>query len=121
MPIVRAARPREAVGEDPAAQVASKVPFHPCGEPPAHGVGVLRLGEEGLQVMLDHRAQGRLGGAVGAVDGTGGTIRRRCGGARPSAGGMGRGWGMRGHLPSARPYRSRRLPECPRNGFGSGH
>ena len=102
MPAVRAAHPREAVGEDAAAQIASKVALHPPGDAPAHGVGFLRLGEEGLEVMLDHRVQGRLGGTAGAIDGTGWAIRRRCDGGRPSAGGMGRGWGMRGHVPTHR-------------------
>jgi hypothetical protein len=55
MPAVGPAHPREAVGEDAAAPVAADVALHPCGDPPAHGVGALRLGEEGLQVVLDHR------------------------------------------------------------------
>jgi hypothetical protein len=100
VPAVGAAQPSEAVGQDPAAEVAAKVALHPGGDPPAHGVGVLRLGEEGLQMMLDHRVQRCFGGAAGAIDGTGGVIRRRCRGARPSTRGMGRGWGMGGHLPS---------------------
>ena len=69
------------------------------GTPQPMGVGFLRLGKEGLQVMLDHRVEGRLGGVAGATDGTGGTIRRRRGGSRPSMVGMGRGWGVGGHLP----------------------
>ena len=68
MPAVGAAHPREAVGQDPAPKVAAEVTLHPPGGAPAHGVGLLRLGEEGLQVMLDHRVQRRLGGAAGAVD-----------------------------------------------------
>jgi hypothetical protein len=100
MPAVRAPHPREPVSQDAAPQIASEVSLHPRRDPPAQGVGVLRLGEEGLQVMLDHRVEGRLGGAAGAIDGPGGTIRRRCGEGRPSAGGLGGGWGMRSHLPS---------------------
>ena len=53
-------------------------------------------------MVLDHRVQGRLGGTARAIDSTGWAIRRRCRGARPSAGGMGRGWGMRGHVPTHR-------------------
>jgi hypothetical protein len=104
VPTVRASQPREAVGEDAAPQVAAEVALHPRRDAPAHGVCVLRLGEEGLEVMLHHRVQGRLGGTAGAMDGTGGAIRRRWSGARPSAGGMGRGrvWDMRRHPPSHR-------------------
>ncbi len=53
MPAVRAAHPREPVGQDAAPQVASEVALHPAGDLPAHGVGVPRLGKEGLEVMLD--------------------------------------------------------------------
>jgi hypothetical protein len=58
VPAISAAHPRESVGEDAAAQVAAEVALHPCGDPPAHGVGALRLGEEGLKVVLDHRYRG---------------------------------------------------------------
>jgi len=104
VPTVRAAHPREAVGEDAAPQVAAEVALHPRRHAPAHGVGVLRLGEKGLEVMPHHRLEGRLGGTPGAIDGTGRAIRRRSGGARPSAGGMGRSgvWGMSRLLPSHR-------------------
>ena len=68
MPAVRAANPCEAVGKDAAPQVAAEVALHPRRDAPAHGVGFLRLGEEGLQVMLDHGVEGRLGGAAGAID-----------------------------------------------------
>ena len=102
MPAVRAAHTGKAVRQDAAPQVASKVALHPRRDAPAHGVGGLHLGEEGLQVMLDHRVQGRLGGAAGAIDGAGWTIRRFCGGGRPSAGGSGRGSGMGDHLPRRR-------------------
>ncbi len=38
-------------------------------------------------LTLDDGVKRRFGGAAGAIDGTGGTIRRRRGGARPSPGG----------------------------------
>jgi hypothetical protein len=82
MPAIRAAHPRESVGEDAAAQVAAKIALHPSWDAPAHGVGALRLGEEGLKVVLDHRVQGRLGGAAGAVDGTARAVRL-CSGEEP--------------------------------------
>ena len=100
MPAARASHPREPVSQDAAAEVAAKVPFHPSRNTPAHGVGFLRLGEKGLQMMLDHRVERCFGGAAGAIDGAGSTVRRRRGRARPSTGGMGRSWGMGGHLPS---------------------
>ena len=53
VPTVRAAYPGKAVGEDAAAQVAADVALHPPGDAPAHGVGVLRLGEEGLAIEID--------------------------------------------------------------------
>jgi hypothetical protein len=99
---VRAAHTCEAVSQDAAPQVASEVALHPGGDAPAHRVRILRLGEAGLQMVLDHRVQGRLGGAARAIDGTGWMIRRRCRGARPSTGGMGRGCSMRGHVPTHR-------------------
>jgi len=99
---VPAAHPREAVGQGAAPQVAAEVALHPRRDAPAHGVGLVRLGEEGLQVMLDHRVQGRLGGTAGAIDGTDWAIRRFCGGGQPPASGMGRGSGMRGHVPTHR-------------------
>jgi len=68
VPAVRASQPRVAVGEDAAAQVAAEVALHPCGNPPAHGVGVLRLGEEGLEMMLHHGVERRLGGTTWAID-----------------------------------------------------
>ena len=68
MPAVRAPHPREAVGEDAAPQVAAKVALHPPGDAPAHGVGILRLGDEGLEVVLHRRVQGRLGGTAGSID-----------------------------------------------------
>jgi hypothetical protein len=68
MPTVRAPHPREAVGEDAAPQVAAEVALHPFGYAPAHGVGVLRFGEAGLEVGLDHRVVGPLGRAAGAID-----------------------------------------------------
>ncbi len=79
MPAVRAAQPRAAVGQDPAAEVAAKVALHPGGDPPALGVGFLRLCEEGLEVMLDHRVERCFGGAAGAIDGAGSTVRGRRG------------------------------------------
>jgi len=68
VPTVRAAHPREPVGEDAEAQVAADFTLHLCGDPPVHGVGVLRLNEKRLQMMLVHRVEGRLRGAAGAVD-----------------------------------------------------
>ena len=53
VPAVRESHPREAVGKDAAAQVAAKVALHPPGNAPAHGVGVLPLGEEGLAIEID--------------------------------------------------------------------
>jgi hypothetical protein len=53
VPAVCASQPREAVGEDAAPKVAAKVALHPPGDAPAHGVGVLRLGEEGLAMEID--------------------------------------------------------------------
>jgi len=86
VPTVRATHPREAVGEDAAAQVAADVALLPRRHAPAHGVGVLRLGEKGLEVMLHHRVEGRLGGTAGGIDGTGRAICRRSGGS-PTIGG----------------------------------
>lgn len=60
MPAVRASQPCESVRQDAAAEVASEVALHPGRDAPAHGVGFLRLGEEGLQVMLNHRVQERI-------------------------------------------------------------
>ena len=47
-------RPGEAVGKDAAPKVRSEITLHPGGGTETHGVGLCGLGEEGLEVMLDH-------------------------------------------------------------------
>ncbi len=103
MPAVRASEPREAVGEDAAPQVAAKVALYPRRDAPAHGVGVLRLGDEGLQVVLDHRVEWRPGRAAGAIDPD---VTRGCSGSAPS--------GLRRHCARRRAWNS-----DPRDGRGS--
>lgn len=60
MPTVRAVQPRKAVGQDAAPQIAAEAALHPFGDPPAHGVGILRLGEEGLAIQLGHDYTGLI-------------------------------------------------------------
>ncbi len=81
----------EAVGEDSAGEVAAEVVLDPGWN--AAAVRLLRLGEEGLEVVLDDGVEGRFGGSAAAIDRRGregGWARRRghpaCGAA--SAGGL---------------------------------
>jgi hypothetical protein len=63
----------EAVGEDAAGEVASEVVLDPGRD--AAPVPPLRLGEEGLEMVLDDGVEGRLGGPPGAIDRGGGEAR----------------------------------------------
>lgn len=105
VPAVGAAQAREEVGPDSARQVPAEVALHPPQDASVHGVGLLQLGKERLQLMLGHRVQGCLGGAARAVDSTGWALRWRCRHfrrVRPSAGGLGRGRAMQDHVPTHR-------------------
>ena len=66
-PAVRATGAREAVGEDAAAQVGSKVVLDPAGDAVAQGIGLLGGGKKRLQVVLDDRIEGCRDRASGAI------------------------------------------------------
>jgi hypothetical protein len=78
------ARPREPVREDAALEIGAEVALDPRGHAFAQGVGLGRLGEERLEVVLDDRIEGRLGRTARAIDGA------RRGPARHRARGRGR-------------------------------
>jgi len=63
------ARAGEAVGEDAAAEVGAEVLLHPVRHGVAHGVGFGRMGEEGLDVVLDDGVQGARRRMPRPVDG----------------------------------------------------
>ena len=103
MPAVRASQPREAWSRK--SRSSTWGPPSPWGRRPAPRGGRSPGG-------AGPPGRGRLGGAGGAIDGAGGATRRRCRGARPSAGGMrrGRGWDMSRHPPSHRESVGRAMP-----------
>ena len=68
---VLTSRSGEAVCEDSALQVGSEVLLHPERDAVAHGVGLGGLGEEGLEMMLDHGVERRGCGPALPVDGPG--------------------------------------------------
>jgi hypothetical protein len=66
------------VGEDAAAEVGAEVLLDPLRDAGANGVGSGGVGEEGLEVVLDERVEGRGGGITAAVDGGEAVRPRRC-------------------------------------------
>ncbi len=67
----RVPSPCEAVRQDAAPQIGSEVLLHPEGDAVAHGIDFGGLGEEGLEVMLDHGVERRGRGPALPVDGPG--------------------------------------------------
>jgi len=65
----RAAHPREAVGENPAPEIALELADDEPGQ--ARLAALLRLGEEGLPVLPDRRVQERALGLAPAIGGAG--------------------------------------------------
>jgi hypothetical protein len=55
--------------EDAAAEIGAEVLLDPLRDAVAVGIGRGCLGEEGLDVVLDERVEGRDGGVAAAVDG----------------------------------------------------
>jgi hypothetical protein len=79
----------EAVGEDAAAEVGAEVLLDPLRDAGAIGVGRGGVGEEGLEVVLDERVEGRGGGITAAVDGGEAVRPRRCRRLREGTAGRG--------------------------------
>jgi hypothetical protein len=77
-------RSREPVREDAALEVPAEVAFDPRRQALAPGLGLGRLGEERLEVVLDDRVQGRLSRTARQVRGSRrAPARRRARGRQP--------------------------------------